>query len=55
MVSKHWDFPSVKLLLRPLLFWEGDTAKIEEFDRAKMGRQILKKERQPIHEEVTLG
>ena len=55
VVSKHWDFPSVRPLLRPLLFWEGDTAKIEEFDKAKMGRQIPKKDRQPIHEEVTLG
>jgi hypothetical protein len=54
VVSKHWDFPSVKPLLRPLLFWEGDTGKIEEFDKAKWGVKSPKKDRQPIHEEVNL-
>ena len=27
-LSKHWDFPSVKAQLKPILFWEGDTADI---------------------------
>ena len=35
ILSKHWDYASVWPQLRPLLFWEGDTAKIEEFDRSK--------------------
>jgi hypothetical protein len=54
VVSKHWDFPSVKPLLRPLLFWEGDTANIAEYDKAKWGDKSPKKERQPVHEEVNL-
>ena len=28
VLSKHWDFPSVWPMLRPLLFWRGDTARI---------------------------
>jgi len=26
VLSKHWDYASVRRLLRPLLFWHGDTA-----------------------------
>jgi len=54
VVSKHWDFPSVKEVLRPLLFWEGDTAEIEGYDRDKWGAKGPQRTRQPIHEEVTL-
>jgi hypothetical protein len=28
VLSKHWDYPSVRPVLRPLLFWRGDTADI---------------------------
>ena len=38
IVSKHWDFPSVKDSLRPLLFWEGDTGNIAFHDAAKKAR-----------------
>ena len=55
VVSKHWDFPSVKPLLRPLLFWEGDTAKIKAYDLAKHGEpKVPKAHRQTIHDEVDL-
>jgi len=26
IMSKHWDYPSIWESLRPILFWEGDTA-----------------------------
>ena len=26
ILSKHWDYPSVWAMLKPLLFWRGDTA-----------------------------
>ena len=35
VVSKHWDYPSVRSVLRPLLFWEGDTAEIAQWDERK--------------------
>ena len=35
VLSKHWDYASVWSQLRPLLFWDGDTADIEVFDAAK--------------------
>jgi hypothetical protein len=44
----------VKEVLRPLLFWEGDTADIEEYDKAKWGAKGPQKTRLPIHEEVNL-
>ena len=28
ILSKHWDYSSVWPMLKPLLFWQGDTAKI---------------------------
>ena len=30
IMSKHWDLPSVWTSLRPTLFWEGDTAELEQ-------------------------
>ena len=54
VVSKHWDFLSVKPLLRPLLFWEGDTAKIKAYDLAKHGEPKVPKLRKTIHDEVDL-
>lgn len=30
VVSKHWDCPAVKNVLRPLLFWWGDTSEVAE-------------------------
>jgi hypothetical protein len=30
IVSKHWSFPTVWNILKPLLFWRGDTASIPE-------------------------
>ena len=30
ILSKHWDYPSVWGCLRPLLFWEGDTATLDD-------------------------
>ena len=35
ILSKHWDHPSVWAQLRPLLFWEGDTAQIKSYDEWK--------------------
>ena len=29
ILSKHWDYNSVWPVLRPLLFWEGDTAHLK--------------------------
>ena len=34
-LSKHWDCASIWSQLRPLLFWDGDTADIEVWDLAK--------------------
>jgi len=28
--SKHWGYQQIWKLLKPLLFWKGDTAEIEE-------------------------
>ena len=28
ILSKHWDSPSVWECLQPMLFWQGDTAKL---------------------------
>ena len=28
VLSKHWDYASVRAVLRPLLFWRGDTADV---------------------------
>ena len=28
VLSKHWDYPSVWQVLRPLMFWQGDTAEL---------------------------
>ena len=35
ILSKHWDYASIWSQLRPLLFWDGDTADIEVWDLAK--------------------
>ena len=32
ILSKHWDYSSIWAQLRPLLFWEGDTAQIKSYD-----------------------
>ena len=32
ILSKHWDFPSVWPMLKPMLFWRGDTAQLVEED-----------------------
>ena len=32
ILSKHWDYASVWPQLRPLLFWEGDTADLAVTD-----------------------
>jgi hypothetical protein len=39
IVSKHWDFASVKDSLRPILFWEGDTAEMAAYDAIKKAKQ----------------
>ena len=31
VVSKHWDYPSVRDTLRPILFWGGDTGEIPKY------------------------
>ena len=31
ILSKHWDTPSVWPQLKPILFWKGDTAEIENY------------------------
>ena len=35
ILSKHWDYSSVWDTLRPIMFWEGDTALIEAWDAWK--------------------
>ena len=31
ILGKHWDYNSVKNVLRPTLFWEGDTADVASY------------------------
>ena len=31
ILSKHWDYNIVKDVLRPTLFWEGDTADVASY------------------------
>ena len=35
IMSKHWDLASIWPQLRPILFWEGDTALIKAYDELK--------------------
>ena len=35
ILSKHWDNASIWPQLRPILFWEGDTAQIKAYDEWK--------------------
>ena len=35
IMSKHWDLASIWAQLRPILFWEGDTALIKSCDEWK--------------------
>ena len=35
IMSKHWDLASIWAQLRPILFWEGDTALIKSYDEWK--------------------
>ena len=42
ILSEHWDYATVKNRLRALLFWEGDTAEMEEFDAKKHGTKSQK-------------
>ena len=44
ILSKHWDYNSVWETLRPIMFWEGDTALIEAWDDWKK-RDTEEKER----------
>ena len=37
VVSKHWSYSKVWPVLRPILFWKGDTAAMADFDVAKFG------------------
>ena len=30
ILSKHWEFPQILPLLKPLLFWRGETAEIKQ-------------------------
>ena len=30
ILSKHWEFPQIWPLLKPLLFWSGETAEIKQ-------------------------
>ena len=32
ILTKHWDYPSVWQTLKPLMFWEGDTAELAKVD-----------------------
>jgi hypothetical protein len=36
ILSKHWGYQQVWKLLRPLLFWPGDTLNILELESVKM-------------------
>ena len=42
MLSKHWDYASIWDQLRPLLFWEGDTALIDSYDKWKQRDKAAK-------------
>ena len=33
ILSKHWDMPAVWNSLKPLMFWQGDTAEIGKTDK----------------------
>ena len=33
ILSKHWDYASVWPLLKPVLFWEGDTMVLAKLDK----------------------
>ncbi len=35
ILSKHWDYSSVWPMLKPLLLWQGDTAKIPKTKPSK--------------------
>ena len=35
MMSKHWDYASIRAQIRPLLFWGGDTVLIAAYDQWK--------------------
>ncbi len=39
ILSKHWDMPSVWNTLQPLMFWQGDTTKIDVKREAKLIRK----------------
>ena len=30
ILSKHWEFPQIWPLFKPLLFWRGETAEIKQ-------------------------
>ena len=36
IVSKHWGYSQIWHLLRPILFWEGDTASLLSRGKAKV-------------------
>ena len=38
ILSKHWDFASVKDRLRAMLYWEGDTGEMEDYDAMRRRR-----------------
>ena len=45
ILSKHWEFASILPLLRPLLFWKGDTheltAKTNGSDRISAKKELF--------------
>ena len=40
ILSKHWDYPSIWTQLRPLLFWEGDTADLLKKEAAQKESKV---------------
>jgi hypothetical protein len=38
-LSKHWAYQAVWPLIRPILFWSGDTMKIYDEEKPKVGKK----------------
>ena len=43
ILSKHWGYSNVWPMLKPLLFYEGDTSQILEEDSRKIDQKLASK------------
>ena len=44
ILSKHWDYASIWATLKPVLFWEGDTAVLAKDVSLTSGQDDMSKE-----------